>query len=176
VAVAYGGALIVGAAAGGTDPLRPFAGFGSPQVDRSIAARTMSSVPAFETALQAARAAGKPVLVEYAADGCTVCRTIERTVLVDAGIRETLKAVSIIRADVTRDDAGTRALMRRFEVVGPPTLILMRPDGRRADPPRPQGLADPRRRLRLRCPARPRGEVPGPLRRGALGAHGHSGP
>lgn len=128
-AVAYGCALIVGAAAGGTDPLRPFAGFGSPQVDRAIAARTVSSVPAFETALQAARAEGKPVLVEFAADWCTVCRTNERTVLADAGIRERLKAVSVIRADVTRDDADTRALMRRFEVVGPPTLILMHPDG-----------------------------------------------
>ena len=34
-----------------------------------------------------------------------------------------------IRADITRHDDATRALMRRFEVVGPPILILMRPDG-----------------------------------------------
>ncbi|RUP16676.1 MAG: protein-disulfide reductase DsbD, partial [Methylobacterium sp.] len=129
VTVAYGCALVVGAAAGGSAPLGPLAGFGFPQVGRATEARTVSSVSAFETALQAARAEGKPVLIEFAADWCTVCRTNERTVLADSGVRERLKAVSVIRADVTRDDADTRALMRRFEVVGPPTLILMRPDG-----------------------------------------------
>ncbi|MHB2205335.1 protein-disulfide reductase DsbD [Methylobacterium sp. CM6257] len=129
VAVAYGGVLLIGAATGASDPLRPLAGLVTSQADRGAEAHTVSSVTAFEAALQAARAEGKPVLIEFAADWCTVCRTNERTVLADAGIRERLKAVSVIRADVTRDDADARALMRRFEVVGPPTLILMRTDG-----------------------------------------------
>ncbi|WP_336487712.1 protein-disulfide reductase DsbD [Methylobacterium nigriterrae] len=129
VAVTYGCALVVGASAGGTDPLRPLAGFDQAQAVHAADTRVVASLPAFEIALQAARAAGKPVLVEFAADWCTVCKTNERTILADAGIRERLKAVSVIRADVTHDDADTRALMRRFAVVGPPTLILMRPDG-----------------------------------------------
>jgi thiol:disulfide interchange protein DsbD len=92
------------------------------------------------------------VLVEFAADWCTVCRTNERTVLADSGIRERLKAVSVIRADVTRDDDATRALMRRFEVVGPPTLILMRPDGGEVGEARTEGeltVEDLMRRLAL---------------------------
>ena len=152
VVVAYGCALVVGAASGGTDPLRPLAGLGQSRAVRVEQGRTVSSVPAFEAALAAARTEGKPVLVEFAADWCTVCKTNERTVMADAGIRERLKAVSVIRADVTRDDDATRALMRRFEVVGPPTLILIRSDGGEVREARIEGeltVEDLTRRLAL---------------------------
>jgi thioredoxin:protein disulfide reductase len=151
-AVAYGLVLFVGAAGGGTDPFGPLAGFGRTGTGRVDEARTVSSVPAFEAALQAARTEGKPVLVEFAADWCTACKTNERTVLADAGIRERLKGLAVIRADVTHDDPDTRALMRRFAVVGPPTLILMRPDGEEVREARTEGeitVEDLTRRLAL---------------------------
>ena len=58
----------------------------------------------------------------------------------------------MIRADVTRDDPDSRALMRRFEVIGPPTLILMRPDGEEVREARIEGelsVEDLTRRLAL---------------------------
>ena len=152
VAVAYGGLLLLGAATGADGPLRPLAGLAPSHPNQIAEARMVSTLPAFEAALLAARAEGKPVLVEVAADWCTVCKTNERTVLADAGIRERLKAVSVIRADVTRDDDATRALMRRFEVVGPPTLILMRADGGEVREARTEGeltVEDLKRRLAL---------------------------
>ncbi|AYO83080.1 protein-disulfide reductase DsbD [Methylobacterium brachiatum] len=152
VAVTYGGLLLLGAATGADDPLRPLAGLDSSRPDHIANARTVSSVPDFEAALLAARAEGKPVLVEFAADWCTVCRTNERTVLADADIRERLRAVSVLRADVTRDDDATRALMRHFEVVGPPTLVLMRADGGEVREARTEGeltVEDLKRRLAL---------------------------
>lgn len=139
VAITYGCALVLGAAAGGSDPLRPLAGLRTQPATVPLASRTATTPDGLEAALREARAAGKPVLVEFAADWCSVCKTNERAVLADAGIRERLRSVTVIRADVTRDDQDTRALMRRFDVVGPPTLILFRADGTEVRDARTEG-------------------------------------
>jgi thiol:disulfide interchange protein DsbD len=138
-AVAYGCALAAGAAVGGSDPLRPLSGVFRPETAMAAPDRTATTPADLEDALREARAQGKPALVEFAADWCTACKTNERTTLADAGIRTRLRRVAVIRADVTRDDEGTRALMRRFDVVGPPTLILFRADGTEVDGARAEG-------------------------------------
>lgn len=128
VAIVYGSALVLGAAAGGSDPLRPLSNLHQPATSKHLASRTATTPDDLEIALRDAGAKEKPVLLEFAADWCTVCKTNERVALEDAEILQRLTSVSIMRADVTRDDAGTRALMRRLEVIGPPTLILFRAD------------------------------------------------
>jgi thiol:disulfide interchange protein DsbD len=37
--------------------------------------------------------------------------------------------MQIVRPDVTRNDASDQALLKRWGVMGPPTLILIDPDG-----------------------------------------------
>ncbi|MEH3116260.1 MAG: protein-disulfide reductase DsbD [Methylorubrum populi] len=148
---AYGCALLVGAATGGSDPLRPLSGL-VPGAAAPLAHRTATTPGGLDAALREARERGAPVLVEFAADWCSVCKTNERTVLADPEIRERLKAVSVIRADVTHDAAGTRALMQRYEVVGPPTLIFLRADGSEVRDARTEGelaVGELKRRLAL---------------------------
>jgi thioredoxin:protein disulfide reductase len=41
-------------------------------------------------------------------------------------VRERLQEFRMVRADVTAVDAASRALMQRFEIVGPPTILLFR--------------------------------------------------
>lgn len=129
IAIVYGGTLVVGAAAGGSDPLRPLSNLHQPATSKHLGSRTVTTPDDLDIALRDARAKGKPVLLEFAADWCTACKTNERVALADAEVQQRLTSVSNIRADVTRDDAGTRALMQRFEVIGPPTLIFFRADG-----------------------------------------------
>lgn len=88
---------------------------------------TVSTAPAFEAALAGARAAGRPVVVDFTADWCTTCKDFERSVLTDAGIRARLADVTLVRADMTDYDAAAQALMKRYQVVGPPTLFLVDP-------------------------------------------------
>lgn len=138
-AVVYGTALILGFAAGATDPLRPLVvlargdtGAAHPAV---VAARVVTTPAAFDAALAEARVRARPVLVSFTADWCTVCRSNDR-IMTEPAIAERLARLTIIKADVTAYDGESRALMRRFDVVGPPTLIFLDPTGKAtAGPP-----------------------------------------
>lgn len=135
--VVYGATLLVGFAGGATDPLRPLAFLGARSgggVSSSVEAKTVSSLEGFEAALAAAREPGKPIFVDFSAAWCVSCKEFDRTVLADPRVRDRLNATSIIRADVTVVDDGSRALMQRLSVIGPPTMLFIASrDGREID-------------------------------------------
>ena len=54
---------------------------------------------------------------------------MERTVLSQAVVRRQLHGMMLIRADLTHFDQSSKKLMKRFAVVGPPTMIFLNPDG-----------------------------------------------
>lgn len=86
-------------------------------------ARTIRSVAALDRELAAARSDGKPVVLDFSADWCVECRVMD-AVLRKPEVRERLQAFRMVRADVTAVDDASRALMKRFEIVGPPTILL----------------------------------------------------
>jgi thioredoxin:protein disulfide reductase len=143
VAGLWGAAMVLGASAGATDPLRPLVGFAA-GAGASGAAAAQADPASFETItdplrlqarLDAARAAGQPALVDFSADWCTSCKTIDREVFGDPAVRHALAGVVRLRADVTASDPPQQALMRTHEVMGPPTVMLFDVQGRerRAD-------------------------------------------
>jgi len=85
--------------------------------------RTVRSVGALDHELAAARTDGKPVMLDFSADWCVECRLMD-AVLRKPEVRERLQDFRLVRADVTAADAASRALMQRFEIVGPPTILL----------------------------------------------------
>ncbi len=94
--------------------------------------RTIRSVAALDHELAAARTDGKPVLLDFSAEWCVECRAMDAT-LRRPELRGRLQDFRMIRADVTSVDDASRALMQRFEIVGPPTILLF--PAQNADPP-----------------------------------------
>lgn len=126
----WGGAMVLGAAAGATDPLRPLARVAAAPASAPAAGsalttfETISDPQVLQARLDAARAAGQPALVDYYADWCTACKTLEKEVFGDPQVLQALKGVMLLRADVTASDRPQRALMQRHQVMGPPTVML----------------------------------------------------
>ncbi|NBJ10707.1 protein-disulfide reductase DsbD [Microvirga arsenatis] len=145
-AVLYGGTLVVGAASGATDPLQPLATLArgsAPAVTSELAATRVTTPAEFDAAVETARAQGKPILVDFTAEWCVTCKEIDRTVFADPTVQARLKDVAFIRADVTDYNDGSRNLMQRFGVVGPPTILFLDPKtGQELAPARTIGTID----------------------------------
>jgi thiol:disulfide interchange protein DsbD len=130
----WGVALVLGAAGGAQDPLRPLevftggvASVTSPEADQSFVGFSEPAV--LDRELAAANAAGQWVLVDYYADWCVSCKVMEKEVFGDAQVRAALKDVRVLRPDVTKTNPASRELLNRYQVMGPPTLLLIGPDG-----------------------------------------------
>ena len=87
------------------------------------------SVEDVEARLEEASARGEWTLIDFYADWCVSCHVIERNVFGDPVVAERLAQMQIVRPDVTRNDATDQALLQHWGVMGPPTLILVGPNG-----------------------------------------------
>ena len=121
VALVPAGLLVLGAAFGANDPLRPL----------SFAQPVMTAAPEWDIVtdrdgLQAALTATDRASVLYlTADWCVTCRTIERRVLPDAEVAAALDPMTRIKVDLSDFDAEGQALMTSLGAAGPPTMIFL---------------------------------------------------
>ncbi len=120
--------LLAGAALGGTDPLEPLPGLERAQP--ALAFVPVHSVAELDHDVALARREGRPVMLDFYADWCTSCKEMEATTFLDPAVRTALSGTLLLRADVTSNDADDQALLRHFDVYGPPTIAFYDREGR----------------------------------------------
>jgi len=129
--------LIVGLAAGSTDPLRPLGvlaarmGGETNTVAGSAAAGALAANDlafakvASPAGLDATLAsAGKPSMLDFYADWCVSCKEMEKFTFRDPRVQARLKQLDLLRADVTANNTDDQALLKRFGLFGPPGIIF----------------------------------------------------
>jgi thiol:disulfide interchange protein DsbD len=135
-ALIYGTVMLVGALSGRSDPLQPLAGHGAAQgtagggeTTHGLEFRRIKSVDDLERELAAASAAGKPVMFDFYADWCVSCKEMEKYTFTVPAVQRELADAVLLQADVTANDDADQALMQRFGILGPPSILFFGPDG-----------------------------------------------
>ena len=125
----WGATLLVGAALGGTDPLKPLASVqsainGNNTSNTPANFKTIHSLAELEHQLQQAQQQRKRVLVDFYADWCVSCKVMARDVFGQADVQNNLQDWVLLKADVTQNSAEERALQQHFTIFGPPAILF----------------------------------------------------
>ena len=136
LAIIYGAVLLVGSLAGSNSMLRPLAalntgGGGATMVaeHRGLDFQRIKTTGDLDAALARASANGKSAMLDFYADWCVSCIEMEEYTFTDGGVQNALANTVLLQADVTANDEEDQALLKRFGVFGPPTIIFFGDDG-----------------------------------------------
>jgi len=130
-----GAAELIGAAAGSNDLLQPLRGLNASSsasggsAPMGVAFKRIKSVDDVEREIAAAKAAGKPAMLDFYADWCVSCKEMEKFTFTDARVRGALAGFVLLQADVTANDETDQALMKHFNIVAPPDTLFFGGDG-----------------------------------------------
>ena len=123
IALLAGSALLIGALGGSRDPLQPLGflrGASAAAPAAKLSYQSVGSVAELDSKL----AEGRPVMLDFSADWCVSCREMDRFTFSDARVQAELANTLLIRVDVTANSPDERALLKRFDLFGPPGIVF----------------------------------------------------
>ena len=126
----YGLLVLIGASEGNRNPLQPL----TPNykadgivINPESPMTVLKSLNDVEGAIRESK--GKPIMLDFYADWCVSCKVMDATTLKDPKIQMTLSDFVVLKIDVTANNADSKALLRHFNVVAPPTFLFYDANG-----------------------------------------------
>jgi thiol:disulfide interchange protein DsbD len=77
-----------------------------------------------EKALADAKAAGKPVLIDFYAEWCLACKELEEKTFSHPEVQEALNGMVLLKFDATEETPELAPLRERYKIVGLPTIVF----------------------------------------------------
>jgi thiol:disulfide interchange protein DsbD len=125
--LSYGLLLLIGFSMGHTNPLKPLQGINSATAaskEASIKFERIHSIEQLEQRLKQASEQHKTVMLDFYADWCISCKEMESYTFTDNNVKQALSNFILLQADVTANNAEDKALLARFNLIGPPAILF----------------------------------------------------
>jgi thiol:disulfide interchange protein DsbD len=87
----------------------------------------VNSIAELEQKLQSP---GKPVMLDFYADWCVSCKEMEALTFSNERVKPRMAGMLLLQADVTANTAEQQALLKRFQLFGPPGIVFFDAEGK----------------------------------------------
>ncbi|HIF46878.1 protein-disulfide reductase DsbD [Candidatus Thioglobus sp.] len=128
--IMFYGILLWGLVArGGGDMLAPLSGWGASntQVQQvHVQFEKIKSIEDLDRVLVRSQKNNQIVMLDFYADWCISCKELERFVFSNTVVVDAMRNVIALQADVTDNDAVDKALMAKFNIIGPPGILFFK--------------------------------------------------
>lgn len=113
-------------ARGGGDMFAPLSGYGASTQSEQVHIKfeKIKSNADLDQILAKSKKRNQIVMLDFYADWCISCKELERFVFSNAKVVDAMKNTIALQADVTANDATDKALMARFNIIGPPAILF----------------------------------------------------
>ena len=143
--LAYGLLLLIGFSMGNYTPLKPLQGFSinsAQATEQGLVFERVASLSALEARIQQASANHQPVMLDFYADWCISCKEMEAYTFTDPKVKQALRGFVLLQADVTKDSDDDKALLTKFNLIGPPAILFFGVDNQEKSAHRVIGYRD----------------------------------
>jgi len=129
----YGVILLIGVSLGNTNPLQPLQGmlsasYASNEKKTGLNFIRIKSLAELRQHLQTASEKKQPVMLDFYADWCISCKEMEAYTFTNPKVKQKLDQFVLLQADVTANSADDQALLKQFNLVGPPAILFFGTD------------------------------------------------
>jgi thiol:disulfide interchange protein DsbD len=126
----YGVILIIGIASGNTNPLQPLQHFSQTAQTSEQPAQfeTIGSLNELNQKLAQAKQQQQWVMLDFYADWCISCKEMEAYTFSNKRVQKELAQFMLLQADVTAMTADDNALLKHFNLIGPPAILFFDAD------------------------------------------------
>lgn len=132
VLMLYASLLIIGASSGNSDYMQPLKGSllhtsGDNKAAQHVAFDKIKSINDLNRKLALAKQQNRPLMLDFYADWCTYCKSMEKTTFKSAKVLASLNNFITLQADVTDMDDKDKALLQEFQIPAPPAILFFSP-------------------------------------------------
>ncbi len=129
VMLVYGVLLLIGFSVGNSNPIKPLQGIGTGSgatktAEAGLRFERVKSITQLDTRIKQANLSNRPVLLDFYADWCISCKEMEAYTFTDAGVKQALSDFVLLQADVTENSEEDKALLAKFNLIGPPAILF----------------------------------------------------
>ena len=133
IALLTGIALLIGVLSGSRDVLQPLSKLNiastgaenttSAYQDGHLPFQQVKTIAELDEVIRQSK--DQYVMVDFYADWCISCKEMERFTFTDNKVQDRLKDVVLLQIDVTAGTPDDAALLKRFDLFGPPGILFI---------------------------------------------------